>query len=96
MDWYIVCIGVGCHIEVCIHLHFMQVRDKFHLELSEEEAIRVLQNLIDDSVNAIFAVLLERAHKMAQASVVCHPTVHISCTYHGHGRSCNRCHSLIL
>ena len=48
----------------------LQVRDKFYLELSEEEAIRVLQNLIDDSVNAIFAVLLERAHKMAQVSAL--------------------------
>ena len=63
-----VCIALGCVFQVSDLL--LQVRDKFYLELSEEEAIRVLQNLIDDSVNAIFAVLLERAHKMAQVSVL--------------------------
>ncbi|CAK8675552.1 phosphatidylinositol 3-kinase catalytic subunit type 3-like [Clavelina lepadiformis] len=43
-----------------------KVQDKFLLELSDEEAVRNMQSLIDESVSALFAVLVEQAHKVAQ------------------------------
>ena len=43
-----------------------QVQDKFCLDLSEEQAIQFFQSLIDESVNAMFAVMVERIHKWAQ------------------------------
>lgn len=43
-----------------------QVQDKFCLELSDEEAVRHMQALIDESVNALFALVVEQFHKVAQ------------------------------
>ncbi|XP_065836235.1 phosphatidylinositol 3-kinase catalytic subunit type 3-like [Oscarella lobularis] len=43
-----------------------KVQDKFCLDLSEEQAIQFFQSLIDESVNAMFAVMVERIHKWAQ------------------------------
>jgi len=44
------------------------VQDKFVLHLTDEEAVAYLQGLIDESVSAIMAVLVEQFHKMAQVS----------------------------
>lgn len=52
-----------------------QVQDKFVLQLTDEEAVAYLQNLIDESVSAIMAALVEQFHKMAQvcmSSNSCH------------------------
>ncbi|XP_056379213.1 phosphatidylinositol 3-kinase catalytic subunit type 3 [Hyla sarda] len=43
-----------------------QVQDKFRLDLSDEEAVHYMQTLIDDSVNALFAAVVEQIHKFAQ------------------------------
>ncbi|XP_013404834.1 phosphatidylinositol 3-kinase catalytic subunit type 3 [Lingula anatina] len=43
-----------------------KVQDKFKLELSDEEAVRHLQNEIDVSVSAFMAGIVEQFHKMAQ------------------------------
>ncbi|KAK6456022.1 1-phosphatidylinositol 3-kinase [Scheffersomyces xylosifermentans] len=43
-----------------------KVQEKFCLELSDEEAILHFQNLITDSVNAFFAVVIDRLHTLAQ------------------------------
>ena len=43
-----------------------QVKDKFCLEFSEEEAVQHIQALIDESVTAVMAVFVERIHKWAQ------------------------------
>lgn len=42
------------------------MKDKFCLEFNEEEAVQHLQSLIDESVTAVMAVLVERIHKLAQ------------------------------
>ena len=44
------------------------MQDKFVLHLTDEEAVAYLQGLIDESVSAIMAVLVEQFHKMAQVS----------------------------
>ncbi|XP_018917023.1 phosphatidylinositol 3-kinase catalytic subunit type 3 [Bemisia tabaci] len=43
-----------------------KVQDKFRLDLGDEEAIHHLQNLLDLSVTAVMAALVEQFHKFAQ------------------------------
>lgn len=43
-----------------------KVQDKFRLDLGDEEAVHYLQNLLDMSVTAVMAVLVEQFHKFAQ------------------------------
>nr|XP_002128077.1 phosphatidylinositol 3-kinase catalytic subunit type 3-like [Ciona intestinalis]XP_026691217.1 phosphatidylinositol 3-kinase catalytic subunit type 3-like [Ciona intestinalis] len=43
-----------------------KVQDKFLLELSDEEAVRNMQALIDESVSALFPAFVEQIHKFAQ------------------------------
>lgn len=43
-----------------------KVQEKFMLEMSDEEAVLHFQNLIDDSVNAVLPVVIDRLHSMAQ------------------------------
>lgn len=44
----------------------MKVQDKFRLDLGDEEAVHYLQNLLDMSVTAVMAALVEQLHKFAQ------------------------------
>ncbi|XP_026317368.1 phosphatidylinositol 3-kinase catalytic subunit type 3 [Hyposmocoma kahamanoa] len=43
-----------------------KVQDKLRLDLGDEEAVLYLQNLLDMSVTAVMAVLVEQFHKFAQ------------------------------
>ncbi|ODQ54993.1 phosphatidylinositol 3-kinase [Saitoella complicata NRRL Y-17804] len=43
-----------------------KVKDKFCLEMSEEEAINFFETLINDSVNALFPQVIDRLHTMTQ------------------------------
>lgn len=43
-----------------------KVQDKFRLDLTDEEAVHYIQNLIDESVSDVMAVLVEQIHKIAQ------------------------------
>ena len=43
---------------------------KFRLDLSDEEAVHYLQSLIDESVGAMFAVVVEQIHKFAQVMIL--------------------------
>lgn len=43
-----------------------KVQDKLRLDIGEEEAVHYMQNLIDLSVTAVMAVLVEQLHKFAQ------------------------------
>lgn len=43
-----------------------KVQDKFRLDLSDEEAVHYIQNLIEISVTDVMAVLVEQIHKIAQ------------------------------
>uniref|UniRef100_A0A8C4RMH3 Phosphatidylinositol 3-kinase catalytic subunit type 3 n=1 Tax=Erpetoichthys calabaricus TaxID=27687 RepID=A0A8C4RMH3_ERPCA len=45
-----------------------KVQDKFRLDLSDEEAVHYMQSLIDESVGALFAAVVEQIHKFAQVS----------------------------
>lgn len=47
-------------------LFCVQVQDKFRLDLSDEEAVHYMQSLIDESVGALFAAVVEQIHKFAQ------------------------------
>lgn len=47
-------------------LPLFQVQDKFRLDLSDEEAVHYMQSLIDESVHALFAAVVEQIHKFAQ------------------------------
>jgi len=42
------------------------VQDKFRLDLNDEQAVQYMQSLIDISVTATFAALVEQMHKFAQ------------------------------
>lgn len=44
----------------------LKVKERFHLEMSEGEAIRHFEQLISDSVNAIFGVVIDRLHDFVQ------------------------------
>lgn len=44
----------------------LKVKERFHLEMSEEEAIRHFERLIEDSANAIFPVVIDRLHGIVQ------------------------------
>jgi hypothetical protein len=39
------------------------------LDLSDEEAVHYMQSLIDESVGALFAAVVEQIHKFAQVCV---------------------------
>lgn len=43
-----------------------KIQDKFRLDLSDEEAVHYIQNLIEISVSDVMAVLVEQIHKIAQ------------------------------
>uniref|UniRef100_A0A8C9DUB7 Phosphatidylinositol 3-kinase catalytic subunit type 3 n=1 Tax=Prolemur simus TaxID=1328070 RepID=A0A8C9DUB7_PROSS len=43
-----------------------KVQDKFRLDLSDEEAVHYMQSLIDESVHALFAAVVEQIHKSAR------------------------------
>lgn len=47
-----------------------QVQDKFRLDLSDEEAVHYMQSLIDESVGALFAAVVEQIHKFAQVCLL--------------------------
>ena len=58
-------------VVVLVHVHcIFQVQDKFVLHLDDEEAVAYLQNLLDESVSAMMAILVERLHAMAQVIVI--------------------------
>ncbi len=44
----------------------MKVQEKFRLDLSEEQAVLLFQELIEESVTAMFAQFVERVHSIAQ------------------------------
>lgn len=44
----------------------LKVKEKFCLEMTEEEAIFHFQNLINDSVNAVLPMVIDRLHNLAQ------------------------------
>ena len=44
----------------------LKLQDKFRLDLTDEEAVQYMQNLIDVSVGAVFAAVVEQIHKFAQ------------------------------
>lgn len=46
-----------------------KVQDKFRLDLTDEEAVHYMQSLIDVSVSATMAALMEQMHKIAQVSL---------------------------
>jgi len=50
----------------------LQVQDKFRLDLSDEEAVHYMQSLIDESVGALFAAVVEQIHKFAQVCIFPH------------------------
>lgn len=43
-----------------------KVQDKLRLDLSEEEAVQYIQNLIETSVTAVMAAIVEQLHKITQ------------------------------
>ncbi len=46
----------------------MQLQDRFCLDLSDEAAVHYMQNVIDVSLTATMAALMEQMHKFAQVS----------------------------
>lgn len=45
----------------------LKVKDRFHLELNEEDAIRHLERIIDDNLNALVPVVIDKLHELVQA-----------------------------
>jgi phosphatidylinositol 3-kinase len=43
-----------------------KVRERFHLDVSEEDALRILDQTLSDSVNAVFGVVIDRLHEFVQ------------------------------
>ncbi|CCJ29853.1 unnamed protein product [Pneumocystis jirovecii] len=44
----------------------LKVKERFCLEMTDEEAIKYFQQLINDSISALFPVLIDRVHNIAQ------------------------------
>ena len=44
----------------------LKVKERFHLDGTEEEAIKMLEQVIADSVNAVFGVVIDRLHDFVQ------------------------------
>jgi phosphatidylinositol 3-kinase len=53
-------------VECNTSILYLLAQDKFRLDLSEEEAVQYMQNLIDVSATAIMAAMVERLHSLAQ------------------------------
>jgi phosphatidylinositol kinase/protein kinase (PI-3 family) len=45
---------------------FLQLQEKFRLDLDDEEAVQFFQSLINDSVSALFPQVVETIHRWAQ------------------------------
>lgn len=45
----------------------LKVKERFHLELSEEDAIRQLERIMDDNLNALVPVVIDKLHELVQA-----------------------------
>ena len=45
----------------------LKVKERFHLELSEEDAIRYLERVIEDSLASLAPVVLDKLHELVQA-----------------------------
>jgi len=45
----------------------LKVKERFHLELNEEDAIRHFERVIDDNLNAFVPVVIDRLHEFVQA-----------------------------
>ncbi|KIV93674.1 hypothetical protein PV10_04869 [Exophiala mesophila] len=43
-----------------------KVQERFHLDLTEEEAVKVLDQVLADSVNAVFGVIIDKVHEFVQ------------------------------
>lgn len=46
-----------------------KVRDRFCLNLSEEQAVQNLQQLMEESISALFPQMVEQIHRWAQVCV---------------------------
>lgn len=44
----------------------VKIQDRFHLEMTEEEAIRSLEALIADGLTAVMPQVLDRIHGLVQ------------------------------
>ncbi len=61
--------SLRCHQESPVaqrHCLCSQVQDKFRLDLSDEEAVQYINSVIDVSVSATVAAVMERLHGLAQ------------------------------
>ena len=54
---------------VTVRVRWLQ--DRFHLELSDEEAVQCMRQLIDVSVSALAPALMDQVHKFAQVRLSC-------------------------
>ena len=45
----------------------LKVKERFHLELNEEDAIRQLERVMDDNLNALVPVVIDKLHELVQA-----------------------------
>ena len=43
-----------------------KVRERFHLEMTEEDAVKQLDQVLGDSVNAVFGAVIDRLHQLVQ------------------------------
>ncbi|KAK4185098.1 kinase-like domain-containing protein [Podospora australis] len=45
----------------------LKVKERFHLELSEEDSIRTMERIMDDNLNALVPVVIDKLHELVQA-----------------------------
>ena len=45
----------------------LKVKERFHLEMSEEDSIRHLERIMDDNLNALVPVVIDKLHELVQA-----------------------------
>ena len=59
-------VGTGLVADIKGEQDVIKVTDKFRLDLSNEEAAKYFQELINDSVSALFPQITETIHRWAQ------------------------------
>jgi len=58
-----------------------KVRDRFCLNLSEEQAVQNLQQLMEESISALFPQMVEQIHRWAQVCYKWYVVIVMCCVF---------------
>jgi phosphatidylinositol 3-kinase len=65
-SWFKAACGFGDFKGLGRDVAVKRVSEKFRQEVGEKDAVRMFDGLIDESVDALFPIVMERIHRFAQ------------------------------